>query len=216
MPVGSSDWEKPVEYRALDTYNGGSGFTSSESVMVVSFRLVFVAAVLGLSLAACGGGAAVEQEAPVAASPNTPIADQETLVATFITANNQAEVSSMINEARNGGQTDMEIAEYLGQSYLRAPRRRVMFSVAFIHFREGSAASGGELNAAYELGRTSSAELAAQAHAESVAAAREAAAEEAAAEAARRAEAEATEEEAEEDEEEEPRQTGWRRWVPGL
>lgn len=168
--------------------------------MTSPLRLVFAVTLLGLTLSACGGGAVVQEELAVAAAPNTAIEDPDTLMATFMADSNQAEVAGTINDARRGGQTDLEIAETLGHAYLRAPRRRVMFSVTYIHFREGSAAESAALDAAYELGRTPPAERAE---------------EEAAAAAPTPVEPEPEEEEAEE-EDEEPRQRGWRRWVPGL
>jgi len=189
--------------------------------MASPLRLVLATAILGFALSACGGGAAVDEAPAVAATPGTAIEDSEILRATFMATNNQAEVASTINDARRGGNTDTEIAKALGEAYQYAPRRRVMFSVNFIHFREGSSTPAAELDAAYEEGRTPAAEAAAQARADARAARLAEQEETARAEAAARVEAERRAEqedgeEAEEDEDEEPRQRGWRRWVPGL
>jgi len=187
--------------------------------MTLSFRSASLVLFLGVSLSACGGGAAVEREsAAMAATPNVAISDSEVLRLTFMETNNQADITRVINDARRGGMTDPDIANSLGEAYHRAPRRRVMFSVNFIHFREGSTSEASVLDAAYEEGRTSPAERAAEEARIAQAAAAAAAAEEAAQEEeARRArEASRTEEPEAEDEEEEPRQRGWRRWIPGL
>lgn len=196
--------------------------------MPFALRLAFVALFFGLTLAACGR--TVQEEAPEsvtsAAEDEDAISDDEEvevegefthlsdLILQIRRSSNQAELESVVAQARTDGYSDQEIASAMGMAYLITPGRRVLISVVFVRFKAGSAEPASELDAAYEyaatpprLRETMNVDETGGEPEEGVLF--EQAPDEAATE-------NASDEDEATDEEEEPRQTGWRRWIPGL
>ncbi len=196
--------------------------------MPFALRFAFIALFFGLTLAACGR--TVQEEAPesvTAAAEEEQAADEADVevegeftyladqVFAFRRSPNQAELEAAVAQARADGLTDQEIASAMGVAHLITPGRRVLISVVFVRFKAGSAVPASELDAAFEYasappqlretmnvdeteGEPEEGVLFEQVPEEEAAPADEPADDEAA------------------DEEEEPRQTGWRRWIPGL
>lgn len=195
--------------------------------MPFALRLAFLALFFGLTLTACGR--TVQEEAPEsvmsAAEDEDGVADDEEvevegefvyltdLILEFRRSTNQAEMDSAVTQARADGYTDQEIANAMGVAYLITPRRRVLLSVVFVRFKASSAVPASELDAAYEYAATPP-RLREEETVEEPAA-EEGVLFQETTETVTEDES-ADEETAEEEEDEEPRQTGWRRWVPGF
>lgn len=197
--------------------------------MPFALRFAFIALFFGLTLAACGR--TVQEEAPesvtAAAEDEDAITDDEDfevegeftylrdLILEVRRSPNQATLESVVAQARADGYSDHEIASAMGVAYLITPGRRVMISVVFVRFKAGSAVPADELDAAYEyaltpprLRETMNVDET-EGEPEEGVLFEQAPEEEAATE-------DASDEDDATDEEEEPRQTGWRRWIPGL
>jgi len=127
---------------------------------------------------------------------------------------NQATLETVVAQARADGYSDQDIASAMGVAYLITPGRRVMISVVFVRFKAGSAVPADELDAIYEYAATPPRLRETGADDEAMSEPEEGVLFEQAPEAADAAEN--ADEDASVDEEEEPRQTGWRRWIPGL
>lgn len=196
--------------------------------MPFALRLAFIALFFGLTLAACGR--TVQEEAPesvtAAAEDEDAVTDDEDievegefthlrdLILEIRRAPNQATLESVVAQARADGYSDHDIASAMGVAYLITPGRRVLISVVFVRFKAGSAVPASELDAAYEYaltpprlretmnmdeteGEPEEGVLFQQPSDEDA------------------SDEDSTDDEAT-DEEEAPRQTGWRRWIPGL
>jgi len=160
--------------------------------MAPILRLAALVTLLALPLTACGGGRAAEEAAPAPVNAAPSFAELDDTVQHLARADNDADATNRINEVRAAGYSDLQIAEALGMASLRRPGKRVMLSVAYVHFRQGSSADHSALDEALEYGRTPPAVREAEAQAE-------------------------IEEEEEEAEEEAPRRRrGIFSWIPGL
>lgn len=76
------------------------------------------------------------------------------LAVAFRDSSSDDQVMGLINDAQANGFSDLEIAQALGIATFRAPRKRVMLSVTYVHFRTASATPANELNEVYDYWST--------------------------------------------------------------
>lgn len=164
-------------------------------------RLTILALMLGLALTSCGR--TVQEDQPEAvtseierqhdqAMGSAQNSELHSVMVTFRDSETQADVESAVAGARGTGYTDEQIAEAMGMAWLRAPQKRVLYSVVFVRFKNDSTTAHATLDTAYEMGRTPPAVREAEAN-------------------------QADDDDESEDEVEEPRERrGWFSWVPGL
>lgn len=196
--------------------------------MPFALRLAFIALFFGLTLAACGR--TVQEEAPesvtAAAEDEDAVLDDEDievegefthlrdLILEIRRAPNQATLESVVAQARADGYSDHDIASAMGVAYLISPGRRVLISVVFVRFKAGSAVPASELDAAYEYALTPPRLRETMNMDETEGEPEEGVLFQ------QSSDEDASDEDSTEDEatdgEEAPRQTGWRRWIPGL